>query len=69
MRVNTQQGERIALANSETVPIGTTCEFKVTLLRESLVDFVKECLKYGALKGMCQWRNSGKGRFDSTVTE
>lgn len=27
------------------------------------LDLVREWLDYGALKGMGQWRNSGRGRF------
>ena len=32
-------------------------------LDESLEDVVRECLDYGQLRGLAQWRNSGKGRF------
>lgn len=31
-------------------------------LREILM--VRECLDYGVLRGLGQWRNSGKGRFE-----
>ena len=63
LRAQTMQGERVALASSETVPEGSTIEFTVQLLDESLEKVVLEWLDYGALRGFGQWRNSGKGRF------
>lgn len=63
LRAQTAQGERIALANSETVPAGTSFECEIKLLDEKLEDTVVEWLDYGALRGLGQWRNSGKGRF------
>lgn len=63
LRAQTAQGERVALAHSETVPEGTVIEFEIQLLNDSLVKVVKEWMDYGKLRGMGQWRNSGKGRF------
>lgn len=63
LRAQTQQGEHVALANSEECPAGTTVEFKVRVLKEDMVAAVKEWLEYGELRGIGQWRNSGKGRF------
>lgn len=63
LRASTAQGERIALAHSETVPIGTTQEFTVTVLKDDLLPLVREWLDYGILHGTGQWRNSGAGRF------
>jgi hypothetical protein len=63
LRAATAQGERIALANSETVAAGTTLELDILVLEDSYVELVEELLDYGALKGLGQWRNSGKGRF------
>ena len=63
LRASTAQGERIALANSETIPAGATVEFTVKCLLDSHMKAVKEWLDYGVFKGMGQWRNSGKGRF------
>jgi len=63
LRGNTAQGERIALANSETVPAGSTCELEIQCLSDSHEKFVREWLDYGQLRGIGQWRNSGKGRF------
>lgn len=64
LRAQTAQGERIALANSETVPAGSTIEFKVVLLKDDHEKLLKEWLDYGRYKGIGQWRNSGKGRFE-----
>lgn len=64
LRAETAQGERIALANSETAPAGTTIDFTVEVLDKNLLPFVKEALDYGKYSGIGQWRNSGKGRFD-----
>jgi hypothetical protein len=59
----------VALANSETVPAGTTQEFDVVLLSDNLVNALPEWLEYGALHGFGQWRNSGKGRFTFEISE
>lgn len=69
LRASTAQGERIALANSETCPAGTTCEFEVQLLDKKYIKWVVEMLDYGELRGMGQWRNSGKGRFHYEILE
>lgn len=63
LRASTAQGERIALANSETAPAGTTIEIEIRCLTKDMYDLAKECLDYGILRGIGQWRNSGKGRF------
>ena len=63
LRAATAQGERVALASSETLPAGTTCEFEVQMMRDELEPLVEEWLAYGELRGFGQWRNSGKGRF------
>lgn len=63
LRAQGQQGEHVALANSEECPAGTTVEFEVRVLKEDMVAAVKEWLEYGELRGLGQWRNSGKGRF------
>lgn len=66
LRASTMQGERIALANSEVCPQGTTCEFDVLCMVDEDVDMLREWLEYGKYKGIGQWRNSGKGRFEFT---
>ena len=68
LRASTAQGERIALAHSETVPEGTTQEFDVIILRDELEDYVREWLEYGAIRGTGQWRNSGAGRFEVKIS-
>lgn len=63
LRAQTPMGERVSIAKSETVPAGSTIEFEVTCLDQKLDDVVRECFDYGTLRGLGQWRNSGKGRF------
>lgn len=67
LRASTAQGERVALATSETVPAGTTIELTITALTKDMFELAKECLDYGILRGIGQWRNSGKGRFEYEV--
>lgn len=67
LRASTAQGERVALATSETVPAGTTIELTITALTKDMFELAKECLDYGILRGIGQWRNSGKGRFEYKV--
>lgn len=62
LRAQTLQGERVALANSETVPAGSWMECEITMLDDKLEETVKEWLDYLKLRGLGQWRNSGKGR-------
>lgn len=62
LRAQTMQGERICLANSETIPEGAT--FECTLkYPEQYDDVVTEWLNYGVFRGFGQWRNAGWGRF------
>ena len=63
LRAQTAQGERIALARSETVPADTWIEFDVLLLDAKHESLVTEWMDYGQLRGFGQWRNSGKGRY------
>ena len=67
LRGQTPQGERIALANSEMIPAGATCEFTIQLLKDDLDKVVLEWLDYGQFNGLGQWRNSGMGRFTYEV--
>lgn len=64
LRAQTAQGERVALAESESVPAGAVVEFTVTCLDPAHMELVREWLDYGTLRGIGQWRNSGKGRFE-----
>lgn len=63
LRAQTAHGERVSLASSDEIPAGATLTFEVVCLDDSNVDAVKEWLDYGLLRGLGQWRNSGKGRF------
>lgn len=63
LRASTPQGERVALANSETVPAGTTIEIEIQCMTKDMLDLARECLDYGQYRGIGQWRNSGKGRL------
>ena len=63
LRAQTAQGERVALANSETVPAGSTIEFSVICLNDDHEKAVIEWFNYGKYRGMGQWRNAGMGRF------
>jgi hypothetical protein len=68
LRAQTAQGERIALANSETIPPLSVIEFEVILLDAGLYDVLMEWMDYGALHGLGQWRNAGWGAFTYEVT-
>lgn len=69
LRASTAQGERIALARSDTCPVGTTMEFEVLVLGKDVTEaLLREWLEYGALRGLGQWRNSGAGRFWVALT-
>lgn len=63
LRASTAQGERIALAHSETIQEGSYIELTISCLKDDIMGAVKEWLDYGKLRGIGQWRNSGKGRF------
>jgi len=67
LRAQTAQGERVTLANSETVPAGAWFDFQIKLYDEKYGDLVLELLPYAADKGFMQWRNSGKGRANISV--
>lgn len=69
LRAQTMQGERVTLVSSEELPEGTTCEFDVVLLKDSLLDAVVEWFEYGEYRGFGQWRNSGKGRFVCSISD
>ena len=63
LRAQTAQGERIALADSETVPEGSTIDLTIRCLDDAYDDVVIEWLNYGKYKGIGQWRNASFGRF------
>ena len=64
LRAQTMQGERVALANSETVPAGTWFECDVMTFDDGLWSAIEEWLDYGKFNGLGQWRSSGKGAFE-----
>jgi len=63
LRAQTAQGERVALASSESIPAGATMTFDIQMLTDNHEKAILEMLDYGVLRGFGQWRNSGKGRF------
>lgn len=63
LRAQGPQGERVALSISEEIPAGATMTFSVLCLDAAHMKAVREWLDYGILRGLGQWRNSGKGRF------
>ena len=66
LRAQTPQGERVALAQSEEAPAGTTIEFSVITLCPGLDKALNECWEYAQLRFMGAWRNSGKGTAEIT---
>lgn len=64
LRAETMRGARVALAHSEEVPEGTSLECTINVTEPKLMDLVKRALDFGEHKGIGQWRNSGKGRFN-----
>lgn len=63
LRAQTAQGERVALSISESIKTGATVQFSIKCLSDEHEAAVREWLDYGELRGIGQWRNSGKGRF------
>lgn len=63
LRAETAQGPRVSLCRSETVPEGSTLDCEIEIFQSDLAGWVELLLNYGKLRGLGQWRNSGKGRF------
>ena len=64
LRAMTAQGPRTTVARSEQLPAGTRFECRLKVYAGPLSEpLLRDLLSYGADKGMCQWRNGGKGRF------
>jgi len=71
LRAETMQGPRVTLASSEEIAPPWQMEFSVTIVknngsgRSNAVTFetIEAALDYGELKGLGQWRNSGRGSF------
>jgi len=78
IRVITMQGERVALASSESLPPETWFDFEVHWLSGDNTktkmavfdkDLIIRALDLGMLKGTGQWRNASNGRFTYEVLE
>lgn len=69
LRAQTAQGERVALASSESIPAGATMTFEIQMMVPAHEKAIREMLDYGKLRGFGQWRNSGKGRFTYEILE
>ena len=69
LRASTAQGERVALAASESIAPGATMTFTIRCFVDSDAKMVKEWLDYGQYRGFGQWRNSGCGRFTWELLE
>jgi hypothetical protein len=69
LRAQTAQGERVALARSDSAPAGTSIEFNLLILGGVSHKLLIEWLEYGKLRGLGQWRNAGWGRFSYELTE
>lgn len=63
LRASTMKGERVCLARSESLPVGTSAELEIELWNDKLLPYVKEWLGYGESAGMLQWRSGGWGTF------
>lgn len=62
LRGQTAQGERVALAKSQTLPAGTTLEFRVIVQSAEVTEeILREWFDYGRRRGLGQWRNGGWG--------
>ena len=74
LRASTPQGERVAIAYSDTAPRGTKVEFTLQIVSGSekspavSQEWLEELLDYGAFLGFGQWRNAGYGRFTYTIS-
>lgn len=69
LRAQTPLGERVALAISDEIPAGAEMEFTISAFNEDHEKVILEWLRYGEFNGLCQWRNSGKGRFKTLSVE
>lgn len=58
-----------APSREEEIAAGAKLEFSILVMSDDLVPAVKEWLSYGKLRGLGQWRNSGKGRFLCEILE
>ena len=64
LRAQTAQGERVALARSDTAPVDSSISFSLIVLGSVREPLLREWFDYGSLRGLGQWRNAGYGRFE-----
>lgn len=69
LRASTPQGERTALAASETIPAGTTFDIEIRTTNYALMELVCEWFGYGEQNGLGCWRSSSAGRFRAEIIE
>lgn len=69
LRAQTAQGERVALANSETIPAGSVIEFTICNMNKDVQDAIIEWMNYGRFRGLGQWRNASWGRFKYEIVK
>ncbi len=70
LRAMTAQGPRTSVARSEQLPAGTKFECRLKVYKSQFTEaLLRDLLSYGGDKGMCQWRNGGKGRFKFELEE
>lgn len=69
LRTMTMQGERVALACSETIPPGAVLRTNIILPNKSYLPLLREWLDRGELRGLGQWRNGGFGKFTYTIKD
>lgn len=70
LRAATPQGDRVAIAASESAPAGSSIALQIICFDDNDMKIVREWLEYGMFNGLGQWRNSGMGRFTwEEVTE
>ena len=63
LRAQTMQGERVALASSESIGARASIVFDVEFYNDTDKELICEWLDHGKMNGLSQWRNSGKGAF------
>lgn len=74
LRASTPQGDRVALACSQTAPRGTKIRFTLQIVSGNESSpavsqtWLEEIFDYGAFLGFGQWRNAGHGRFEYKVS-
>ena len=71
LRAETQQGPRVALAKSEAIQAGSYIDATIMLIGDKPVamGMIHECLDYGLIHGLGQWRNAGFGAFTYEILE